>query len=450
MARPSSPLYLPRSVDGLQVSRRNVLRGLGAAGGLAAIPGLAACGGDRGSSGGSSSGDGTATSLGSNYSDDVPKKALAASIDAFAKSEDVDVDVQTTDHEQYQEQITKYLQGGPDDVWAWFAGYRMQFFAAKGFAGDVSGLWSDTLGGQMSEAYKQASTGEDGKQYFVPFYNYPWAVFYRKSLFQEKGYDIPVTLDDFEALCKEMQSDGLTPLCFADQEGWPAMGTFDAINFRQNGYDFHVSLMAGEESWESDEVKAVFETWATRLMPYQTPAKEALGLDWLDVAPELINKKAGMFYLGMFVGQSFTDEADREDLDFFPFPEITPEFGQDTIDAPIDGWMMAPDPDDQEAAEKLLLWFGSAEGQQAYLDLDPNYVAANDEADVSKYNSLQKKGAELIGASDHITQFLDRDTDPSFASTVMISSIQDFLNNPDDIDGICASIEEQKKSIFGT
>jgi multiple sugar transport system substrate-binding protein len=445
--RPTNPLYVAANRSSL--SRRNLLRGFAVGGSLAAFPGLAACG-DRGDDGGDSSGGGTATTLGSNFSDDLPNQALAATLAAFTDAKGVEVDVNTVDHEQFQEQITKYLQGGPDDVWSWFAGFRMRYFAGKGFAGDLTGLWSDTLDGQFSEAFKQASTGDDGNQYFVPFYNYPWAVFYRKSLFEERGYTIPTTLDDFEALCQEMQSDGLTPIAFADQEGWPAMGTFDAINFRQNGYDFHVSLMAGEESWESDEVKGAFDTWATRIMPYQTPATQALGLDWLDAAADLVNKKAGMYYLGMFVGQAFTKPADLEDLDFFPFPEISPEFGQDTIDAPIDGWMMAPDPDDEEAALELLAWFGSAEGQEAYLEVDPNNVATNSEADTSNYNNLQKKAVELMGSVDHITQFLDRDTDPTFASTVMISSIQDFLKAPDDIDGICASIEEQAQSIFGS
>ena len=40
----------------------------------------------------------------------------------------------------------------------------------------------------FTDGLKKASTGEDGKQYFVPFYYYPWAVFYRKSLFQQRGY----------------------------------------------------------------------------------------------------------------------------------------------------------------------------------------------------------------------------------------------------------------------
>ena len=48
------------------------------------------------------------------------------------------------------------------------------------------------------------------------------------------------------------------------------------------------------------------------------------------------------------------------------------------------------------------------------------------------------------------SQFLDRDTRPDFASTVMIPSIQQFLNNPNDIDNLTKSIEAQKKTIFAS
>jgi multiple sugar transport system substrate-binding protein len=243
-----------------------------------------------------------------------------------------------------------------------------------------------------------------------------------------------------------MQSDGLLPLCFADKEGWPAMGMFDALNFRTNGYDFHVRLLAGEESWESDEVKQVFDTWR-RLMPYHQDG--ALGLDWLDAVPKLVNKEAGMFYLGLFIGQAFTSKEDQEDLDFFTFPEITPEFGTDTVEAPIDGWMMSPEPDNEEGALELLEYLGNARSQEVYIATYPNSVAASSEADTSGYTSLQRKAVELVEGATNVTQFLDRDTRPDFASTVMIPSLQQFIREPDDIDGLCASIEEQKQRIFG-
>jgi multiple sugar transport system substrate-binding protein len=432
------PLPVPSAAGSPTLGRRTLLRGVLAAGGVAALPGLAACGSGGG-------GGENATTLGSNYSDAVPKKALAKVVKQFEKQSGISVSVNTVDHETFQEQINSYLQGDPQDVFSWFAGYRMKFFADRGLAGDVSAVWKK-VGNQYSDAFKQASTASDGKQYIVPSYTYPWAVFYRKSLFEEKGYDIPKTLDDFEALSKEMQSDGLTPLAFADKEGWPAMGTFDILDVRINGYDFHMRLMRGEASWESEEVKEVFSTW-NRLLPYHQEG--ALGRDWMDSAAGVVQKKIGMYYLGMFVGQAFTDEDDYADLDFFPFPEINPEHGQDTIEAPIDGWMKAADPENEETAHTFLEYLAGTKAQETYLASDPNNIAANQDADTSSYSALQKKAAEVIGSTPHITQFLDRDTRPDFASTVMIPSLQTFLNKPDQIDSLCQSIERQKKSIFG-
>jgi len=83
-----------------------------------------------------------------------------------------------------------------------------------------------------------------------------------------------------------------------------------------------------------------------------------------------------------------------------------------------------------------------------YLKSDPNNIAANTKADTSSYNALQKKAVELIGSAAHISQFLDRDTRPDFASTVMIPSLQEFIRNPNDVAGLTKKIEDQKKTIF--
>ena len=55
---------------------------------------------------------------------------------------------------------------------------------------------------------------------------------------------------------------------------------------------------------------------------------------------------------------------------------------------------------------------------------------------------------QVVSGAKQISQFLDRDTRPDFASTVMIQSIQDFIGNPKDVDGLCNSIQRQKKTIF--
>jgi multiple sugar transport system substrate-binding protein len=433
------------------VSRRSLLKGMAGTAGLAALPAaLAACGSDDKSSSSSSGGGASGkksvgtVSIGSNASDAVPKASYEKVFADFKATMGGTVAVNTVDHNTFQEQINSYLQGKPDDAFMWFAGNRMRFFASKGLATDISDVWSK-VAGNYSEALKAASTGDDGhKQFFIPFYYYPWAVFYRKSVFAKNGYEIPTTLDALKTLAGQMQKDGLAPIAFADKDGWPAMGTFDILNMRINGFDFHISLMNGKESWQDPKVATVFSTWK-ELLPFHQSG--ALGRTWQEAAQGVANKKAGMYLLGMFVGQQFEGAA-HEDLDFFAFPEVDSNVGMDTLDAPIDGFMISKKPKNETGAKALLEYLASGKAQGIYLQSDPNNIATAKDADTSGYSALQKKAVELIGSAKNISQFMDRDTRPDFASTVMIPALQDFIKNPNDIPGLTKNIEAQKKTIF--
>jgi multiple sugar transport system substrate-binding protein len=419
------------------MSRRNVLRGAAVGAGALTLPALlSACGDGPG-------GNKNEVTVGSNASDPVPKKAYAAAFAAYEKKSGKKVKVNTKDHNDFQENINRYLQGTPDDVFMWFAGYRMQYFAEKGLLTEISDVWNGFSG--FSDALKAQST-HGGKQYFVPYYYYPWAVFHRKSLFASKGYEQPTKWDEFIALAKKMSKDG-TPVAFCDKDGWPAMGTFDYINMRLNGYDFHKSLMAGEESWTDTKVKNVFDTWR-ELMPYYQ--KGALGRTWEEAGQSLQQRRTGMAVFGMPHPGTQFPASERDDIDFFAFPEIDAQYGQDAVEAPIDGFLIARKAKNKTGAEALLKWLGTPAAENTYLALDPNNVAVNDGADTAEYTALQKKSAQLVSGAKQISQFMDRDTRPDFASTVMIQAIQDFIGNPKDVDGLCNKIERQKKTIFSS
>src|SRR3954464_298460 len=441
-----TPLVLePEEAAARHLTRRGLLAAAGA-GGLAAAYGFTA-GRARGAVPASWLEQAAGTvSVGSNASDPVPKAAYGAVFKAFTKKTGTKLSVNTVDHNTFQEQINTYLQGQPQDVFTWFAGYRMQFFAQKGLLSPIDDVWA-SLKPQFSPALQAASKGLDGHYYFVPIYNYPWAVFYRKSVFKQHGYKVPKTWDQFVALAKQMKTDGLTPIAFTDKDGWPAMGTFDILNMRINGYRFHIRLMGGKESWNSPQVKQVFQHWQ-EILPYTSSG--ALGLTWQEGAQQLISKQAGMYLLGSFVGQQATKAADHADLDFFAFPQINPAHGQDSIDAPIDGFLMSKKAKNKAGAKLLLKYLGSSQAENIYLRTDSNDVATNKQASKAHYNALQKKSAALIAGTKHIAQYMDRDTRPDFASTVMIPALQQFLNKPNDINGLVSSIQKQKKSIFGS
>lgn len=440
MADPETPAAASRLI-----TRRTVLRGLAGTAAVASVPGIiAACSPSGGGSAAPSGSGGTPTgtlTFGSNYSDEVPKKAMQAVVDAFKAESGVDVTVNTVEHGKFQDTINAYLQAQPDDVFTWFAGFRARFFAARGLTGDISDVWSK-VGSNYSAAFKTASTADDGKQIFIPFYNYPWVVIYRKSLFTEQGYTVPKSLAEFTALGDKMKTDGLIPLAFGDKDGWPAMGTFDILNMRLNGYDYHVNLMAGKAKWTDPQAKAVFQKWA-ELLPYFDP--QPLGQTWQEAAQKMIGKKAGMYFLGTFAGEQATKAEDHDDLDFFPFPSLGTQYdAESAIDAPIDGFMMAANPKNPDAAKAFLEYLSTGAAQGVFLKSSPNNVAAGNDADTSTYSPFQKKMAEIIGGSGKIAQFLDRDTRPDFAGgNGMQGFLQKFLQDPQqDLDKYLKGIQD--------
>ena len=428
----------------LPLPRRTVLKGL--AGGAAALGGgslLSACTGAKSPSGsGSGSAVSTTATLGSSGSDDVPKRAIAAMVDAFDKSSGKTVTINTVPHNDFQNNISSYLQGSADDAFTWFAGYRMRYFAAKDLCAPIDDIW-DKIGSSFSDAFAKASTGDDGKKYFVPLYNYPWGFFYRKSVWAANGYSVPATFDELKTLCKEMKKDGLIPIAFADKDGWPAMGTFDYLDMRLNGYQFHLDLCAHKESWDQQKVKDVFDNWKS-ILPYHDP--NALGATWQEAAQTLGNKKAGMYLLGAFVTQQFSDKKVLADIDFFPFPEMAVE-GRDAVEAPIDGYMLSKKGGDNSAARDLLAFIGTPPAADAYQAVDPSNIPAVQGADTSAFSDLSKKNAQVIADAKFISQFFDRDALPAMANNVMIPALQGFVKSGT-ID--TANLEAQAKQLYAT
>ncbi len=234
------------------------------------------------------------------------------------------------------------------------------------------------------------------------------------------------------ALCKQMQTDGLVPIAFGDKDGWPAMGTFDMLNMRVNGFDYHISLMAGEEDWNSQEVKAVFDQWRELLPYHQT---DALGRTWQEAAQTLQQKKAGMYILGTFLNEQFPD--DEEDLDFFTFPEIDSNIGSGAIDAPIDGFCMSADPDNEEGAKAFLAYLASPGGRgrgrrpRACPSSRPTRTPTPASTPSCRRSRPSWSARPTTSPSSSTATRARTSRRPS-----IIPSLQQFLGSPDDVDGL--------------
>jgi multiple sugar transport system substrate-binding protein len=420
---PGTDIDLPLDLD---LSRRDVLK-IAGYGSLAAF--IAACGGTTTTTTTSVTAKGGSTSIGSYLSDAVPKKGLQDIVDAFTKANGgTKVKVNTVDHGTFQNTINNYLQATPEDVFTWFSGHRMRFFADKGLAQPIDDVWNEVKG-NFTEGFAASVKGNDGKVYAIPTSYYPWALFYRKDVFAAGNYKIPTNWDDLKKLADQMKKDGLIPIAFADKDGWPAMGTFDILNLRLNGYDFHTELCVGKQKWTDPRVANVFKKWA-EITPYYSPA--FAGLTWQEAAQQVLHKKAGMYLLGLFVSEQFVGSGNPDDLaqlDFFPFPDLGTQYDSEkALDAPIDVYMLAKKSPtlsaDSGQAKAFLEFMSKGSTQVLYWKATPGAIPTANDADPSQYPALTKKAAQIVSNAKRITQFFDRDSRPDFSGP---NSMQGFL-----------------------
>jgi multiple sugar transport system substrate-binding protein len=427
------------SVEQNGVSRRTLIKG-------AALGGIGIAGGATvlSSCGSKASGP---MSFGARTVDESPTKQLKALVAAYEKKSGNKVTYNATESNAFQNNLSQYLQGTPDDAFQWMAGFRMQFFAEQGLLEDISDVWKE-IGDQYDNSYKIASTGLDGKQYFVPQSWYPWGLHYRKSMVKDLGLDPEnvATWDDLLKMFDAMKKKGLVGFAAGDKGGWEAMGTFDIINARVNGYQFHVDLLAGREKWTDARVLDVFKHWE-QLLPYTN--KNVLDLEWDGAMQLLLQKKAGSTLMGSWFGGNFKEKSqeDYDDLWIVPFPEINPEHGVDTIDAPIDGFCVAANGANTAVGKDFIKFAGDKEGMQAMLDTGVPMTSANKNQDTSTYDPFQKQQLNVMSQAKYITQFLDRDTRPDFAGPVVGPALQSWFKNPKDVNKIVDSLQQQWEAL---
>ena len=448
MTRPQSEAeYLatmvPPSVLGTRMHRRTLFKGAVGAGSALLLPSaLAACSSSS-SGGGSGTGSGNKTvTLGSYQSDATPKKSLADMIAGYQ--------TKSGEHGQDQHRRPQLVPGEHQQLPAGLAGRRLHLvrrlphalLRRKGLAGDICDVWRNSAA--FTDALKAASTGDDGKQYFVPSTTTRGLSSTARASWRRRATRCPRRWTSSTALAKQMQKDGLIPIAFADKDGWPAMGTFDQLNMRINGYQFHVDLMAGKEAWNGAEGQEGLRHVEVGCSPTTRPTRS--GRTWQEAAQALQQKKAGMYLLGLVRRPAVHQAAEQEDLDFFTFPEIDSTIGADAIEAPIDGYMMAAKPEERGGGQGAARLPGLRRRAEHRRQGRPERHRAERRPDTSGYTALQKKSAELVGSAKTIAQFLDRDTRPDFASTVMIPALQAFIKNPDEAStDSLDSIESQKK-----
>ena len=160
----------------------------------------------------------------------------------------------------------------------------------------------------------------------------------------------------------------------------------------------------------------------------------------------MVNKEAGMYFLGTFAGQQAHGRTTLADLDFFPFPTLGTEFdaraGHRCAHRRLHAEQGAREPRGRQDVPQVLR--DGRRPDRVHRRFDTNDVSAANDADTSGYNPIQAKSAEIIGdLRSHRPVPRPRHAADFAGPNGMQALLQNFLNDPDqDLDAYPAGIQD--------
>jgi raffinose/stachyose/melibiose transport system substrate-binding protein len=257
--------------------------------------------------------------------------------------------------------------------------------------------------------------------YAVPYMSNAAGVLYNKDMFEENGWEIPTTWDEFTALCEEIQATGIYPLYFGYKDTWTCLAPWNAIAVNLCPSDIAYQVNSGNTTF-SQYYAAVAEMEKT-LLDYAEPNPVAYGYN--DACTAFARGESAMYVIGNYAIPQIKSVNPDMNIDSFVFPASN-DASENILNSGNDlMFCVMEDCENKEAAYEVLRFLLEDENVQAYID-DQSAVPC-------------KKGdftlpAELDGMKDYINNGIIADyQDHHYPSEMSVDAmIQTYLLDTSD------------------
>ncbi|ARQ72444.1 ABC transporter substrate-binding protein [Streptomyces marincola] len=357
---------------------------------------------------------------------------------------------------------TKIEGGAPPDVVMVPQPGVLREFAENGWIAPLGDSVLEQLDANYTQGWQDLGAHE-GEQYgvYVKAANKS-LIWYSATAFDYAGVEPPATWDEFVTTAWTLWESGTTPLSVAGGDGWTLTDWFENIYLSQAGPELYDQLAAHEIPWTHESVAEALASLAEvfgepRLLANGTNGSlQTLFPD--SVTQTFINlttPDAGMVFEADFVGAVITDSTDAEigeDALVFPFPAVGG--GEAPVVSAGDAAVaVAPDGEASEAQEALLAFLASPDAARIWAE-PGGFISPNKSLALDAYpNDVQRGIAEaLIAAGDDFRFDMSDQTPAAFGGTTgqgMWRGLQDFLRNPEDIEGAQRYLESQAADAYG-
>jgi ABC-type glycerol-3-phosphate transport system substrate-binding protein len=280
-------------------------------------------------------------------------------------------------------------------------------------------------------------------------------VWYNVNVFNDAGVEPPATWDDLLSVAEQIGASGVPAYSIAGADGWTLTDLFENIYLRTAGPDLYDQLAEHEIPWTDDSVTVALERMADMFSDDQNIAggtQGALQTDFPTSVTQVFTEdpEAAMVFEGDFVQGVIQDSSDAqpgEDFDVFTFPSI-----DDSGPSVMGGGDMVVMFNDTEAGRAFVQYLATPEAAETWAE-QGGFSSPNQNVNPDVYPDDLTRTTATDLAEAETFRFDLSDLAPSeFGGTPgqgMWQILQDFLQNPNDIEGTQQSLEQAASQAYG-
>ncbi len=295
----------------------------------------------------------------------------------------------------------------------------------------------------------------DGTQYAVMFKgSNKSTVWYNVADFEEAGVTPPETWDELNEARDTLKAAGITPYSVGVDVGWPMTDIFENIYLRTAGPEKYDQLVAHEIPWTDQSVKDAL-TFMQDIVGESDNmvggTEAALQTEMPDSVANVFNDpaKAAMVVVGDFAPAQgeFTLEPETG-YNVFTFPSVN-----DSGPAVVGGGDLCVNFKASEAATAFLEYLTTPEAAEIWAARG-GFSSPNKNLDPSVYPDEITKTVASALAEAETFRFDLSDLVPSALGGTpgagLFKAFTDFVQNPDDIDGVTQQMETDANKAYGS
>lgn len=210
--------------------------------------------------------------------------------------------------------------------------------------------------------------------YGVPYVANAAGVLYNRDMFEEHGWTIPTTWDEFIALCEQIQSEGVQPLYFGFKDTWTCLAPWNALAVDLADADICRQVNAGSATF-TEAYREVAEKML-QLLEYGQEGPFAYGYN--DACTAFANGESAMYTIGSYAVPQIKSVNPDMNIDSFVMPGCN-NAEDNILNSGVDlQFCVTKDCKNKEAAYEVLDFLLEHDSIQTYLD-DQNAVPCKDE-----------------------------------------------------------------------